>query len=225
MLSVVIPTRNDENRLGPTLAALVPGVAEGLVRDVALADGGSTDATLEIADIAGCGVVAGFADRASRIDAAMRRAKSGWVLLLEPGVVLAEGWRQEARSFIETVERRGEQGRRAAVFSFGLDRFGARARAEERFVGLWGSLSALPQPEQGLLIHKSLYQELGGMRPLPAMAEADLLRRIGRRRLVRLRALALAPATPRRPAGAKGAIGAGLLMLRVPPALVSRLYG
>ncbi|GLK77084.1 glycosyl transferase [Methylopila jiangsuensis] len=225
MLSVVIPTRNDENRLGPTLAALVPGVAEGLVRDVALADGGSTDATLEIADIAGCGVVGGFADRAGRIDAAMRRAKSGWVLLLEPGVVLAEGWRHEARSFIEAVERRGEQGRRAAVFSFGLDRFGARARAEERFVGLWGSLSGLPQPEQGLLIHKSLYQELGGMRPLPAMAEADLLRRIGRRRLVRLRALALAPATPRRPTGAKGAIGAGLLMLRVPPALVSRLYG
>ncbi|MFD1333045.1 glycosyltransferase [Methylopila musalis] len=225
MLSVVIPTRNDENRLGPTLAALVPGVAEGLVRDVALADGGSTDATLEIADIAGCGVVGGFADRAGRVDAGVQRAKSGWVLLLEPGVVLAEGWRQEARSFIETVERRGEQGRRAAVFSFGLDRFGARARAEERFVGAWASLSGLPQPEQGLLIHKSFYQALGGMRSLPAMTEADLLRRIGRRRLVRLRSLALAPATPRRIAGAKGAIGAGLLMLRVPPALVSRLYG
>lgn len=225
MLSVVIPTRNDERTLVPTLACLVPGAADGLVRDVALADGGSSDGTLEIADLAGCGVVGGFADRAGRLDAAARRAKSPWILFLEPGSVLDDSWRAEVRSFIETVERRGDASSRAAVFAFGLDQFGARARFAERLAGLSAALSGLPKPEQGLLIHRSLYEKIGGFRPLPAMAEADLVRRIGRRRIVRLRTRALAPGLSRRPAGPREALGVWLLMLRVPPALVARLYG
>ncbi|WP_271200800.1 glycosyltransferase [Methylopila turkensis] len=224
MLSVIIPTRNDERTLVPTLSSLVAGAADGVVRDVTLADGGSTDGTLEIADLAGCNVVGGFADRAGRLNAAVRRAKSQWILFLEPGVVLGEGWRHEVRSFVEMVERRGETDRRAAVFAFGLDGFGARARAVERLAGLSAALTGLPKPEQGLIIHASLYARIGGFRSIPAMAEADLIRRIGRGRIVRLRSLALAPRLRRPFAGPKAALGAGLLMLRVPPRLVARLY-
>ena len=48
MLSVVIPTLNAEKSLAATLAALVPGVVEGLIREVIISDGGSTDATLDV---------------------------------------------------------------------------------------------------------------------------------------------------------------------------------
>ncbi|MFJ5489311.1 glycosyltransferase, partial [Hansschlegelia beijingensis] len=53
MLSVLIPTCNHERALVPTLSTLVPGAADGLVRDVTIVDGGSTDATAEVADPAG----------------------------------------------------------------------------------------------------------------------------------------------------------------------------
>lgn len=225
MLSVVIPTRNDEAVLVATLAALVPGAAEGVVRDVTIADGGSTDSTLEIADLAGCKVVGGFADRAGRLDAAARRAKSSWILFLEPGSVLDEGWFREVRSLVETLERRGETASRAAVFSFGIDQFGAGARASETLVRIGEALTGLPRPEQGLLIHRALYEKVGGFRSLPAMAEADLIRRIGRSKVMRLRARAMTPTLKKRFAGPRAALGAGLLMLRVPPRLVSRLYG
>lgn len=225
MLSVVIPTRNDERTLVQTLAALVPGAADGVVRDVTLADGGSTDATLEIADLAGCNVVGGFADRAGRLNGAARRAKSPWILFLEPGAVLDDGWRHEVRSFVDAAERRGDAADRAAVFAFALDAFGVKARATERLVGLHAALTGLPRPEQGLLIHKALYEKLGGFRPLPAMAEADLIRRIGGGRIMRLRSRATAPMVRKLHAGPRAALGAGLLMLRVPPALVARLYG
>lgn len=230
MLSVVIPTRNDERGLVPTLASLVTASADGVLRDVTLADGGSTDATLEIADLSGCSVVGGGASRGARLDAAARRAKGPWLMFVEPGVALERGWHEEVRALIETLERRGEAEARAAVFRFKLDSLDVGARLTERLAGVSRLLTGLPRPEQGLVLHKRLYERSGGFRPLPAMAEADLVRRIGPRRLMRLRAGALAPASqaefsePGR-SGAKAAIGAGLLMLRVPPRVVARLYG
>lgn len=229
MLSVVIPTRNDERSLVPTLAALVPGAASGVVRDVTIADGGSTDATLEVADIAGCHVVGGSVARGDRLDRAARNAKGPWLLFLEPDVVLGEGWHREVRTLIEALERAGEADRRAAVFSFAVDGFGGRARIAEWLAGLSRLLTGLPRPEQALLINKTFYERLGGFRKLATMSDADLIRRIGGGRIVRLRTLALAPASRARrpeafPAGPSAALGAGLLMLRVPPRLVARLY-
>ena len=54
MLSVVIATQDSERALLPTLAALVAGAAAGLVREVIVADASSRDATVAIADEAGC---------------------------------------------------------------------------------------------------------------------------------------------------------------------------
>ncbi len=230
MLSVVIPTRNNERELVHTLASLVGGAADGVVRDVTVADGGSADGTLEVADLAGCHVLGGGAARGGRLDAAARGAKGPWLLFLEPDVVLDEGWHREVRSLIDTLERAGQSKTRAAVFQFGVDGFGARARMAEFRARLARLLTGLPRTDQGLIIHKSFYEKLGGYRPLPAMAEADLIRRIGRGRIVRLRTRALAPLRRSRRerswlAAPRAAIGAGLLVLRVPPRLVARLYG
>ncbi|PLP57758.1 glycosyl transferase family 2 [Mesorhizobium loti] len=87
MLSVLIETRNDEEGLARTLASLVGGVVEGMVREVIVCDLGSSDQTAKVAEHAGCrhlmtgGVGAGIA-----------AAKGDWLLLLEPGARLVEGW-------------------------------------------------------------------------------------------------------------------------------------
>ena len=43
MLSVIIPTLNAEETLTRTLAPLVPGAVRGLVQEVIVVDGGSSD--------------------------------------------------------------------------------------------------------------------------------------------------------------------------------------
>ncbi len=86
MLSVLIETRDDEEGLARTLASLIGGAVEGVVRDVIVCDTGSTDQTHRVADHAGCHFVAGG------IGAGIRQAKGDWLLLLEPGARLAEGW-------------------------------------------------------------------------------------------------------------------------------------
>ncbi|CCV12303.1 glycosyltransferase [Mesorhizobium sp. STM 4661] len=86
MLSVLIETLNDEEGLARTLASLIGGAVEGVVRDVIVCDTGSTDQTHRVADHAGCHYVTGG------IAAGIRQAKGDWLLMLEPGARLAEGW-------------------------------------------------------------------------------------------------------------------------------------
>ena len=90
MLSVLIETRNDEEALARTLATLVGGAVEGVVRDVIVLDRGSTDATRRVADQTGCTLVTG------ELSAAIAQAKGDWLLVLEPGARLVDGWGDEA---------------------------------------------------------------------------------------------------------------------------------
>lgn len=229
MISVIIPTLNDEEVLLGTLASLVSAAAEGAVRDVIVVDGGSADQTEAVADAAGCTFVRSSGSRGDRLAEGARLAKGPWLLFLVPGAEPEEGWFREARQFVERTERQGGTGGRAAAFRFALDHFGTAARLSEMAVRMRGMLIGQPLGEQGLLIHRSFYDRIGGFRALPALDGIDLLRRIGIRRLVRLRScLLVRPQAHARGTelgrGARRAVSLGLLALRVPARLVARLH-
>jgi glycosyltransferase involved in cell wall biosynthesis len=90
MLTVLIETRNHEEALARSLGALVPAAVEGFVREVIVCDRGSTDHTQYVAEHAGCHFLAN-----GGIAAGIRQAKGEWLLLLEPGARLADGWTEE----------------------------------------------------------------------------------------------------------------------------------
>src|SRR5665213_2569342 len=92
MISVVIPTLNDEAVLGRALQPLVAAAVAGLVREVIVVDGGSSDATLEIADDAGCRILARGGEGAARAREAAATARSDWVMILDPRTQLLPGW-------------------------------------------------------------------------------------------------------------------------------------
>lgn len=78
---------SDDERLAKTLASLVPGAVEGLVREVVVIDRGLDVGTRKVAEHAGCEIVAPEKLR-DRID----HAKGEWLLFLEPGARLLPGW-------------------------------------------------------------------------------------------------------------------------------------
>ncbi|WP_149763075.1 glycosyltransferase [Neomesorhizobium albiziae] len=90
MLSVLIETRNDEEALARTLASLIGGAVEGVVREVIVCDKGSTDQTHYVAEHAGCQYLA-----EGGLAAGIAQAKGDWLLLLEPGARLADGWMED----------------------------------------------------------------------------------------------------------------------------------
>ncbi len=219
MISVVVPTANSERLLPRCFDSLIAGAVGGVVREVIVTDAGSSDGTLAIADAAGAHVVHSRKNRGAQMADGAATAKGDWLLFLHPETALEPGWETEAESFISQAEMERP---RAAVFRFALEDFGGEARRAEAKAALRTALFALPYGDQGLLIPKRLYKKLGGYRALADLEDADLVRRIGRRRLVSLRARAVNVARPHKSA-LRGLALTVLHTLRVPSRLLANL--
>jgi hypothetical protein len=179
MISVVIPTHESERLLAHTLAALVPGALDGVLREVIVADGGSTDGTAKVADVAGCRFLVLGGSRGERLTAAAATARAEWLWFVEPGSIPGPNWIEALTSFIRQCDLTDDP--HAAVFRARGGR--GRSQLAEAFSLIVAALGARPKPSQGLLIPKSLYQSLGGHDAKAAHPEADLLRRLGRSRI------------------------------------------
>jgi len=229
MISVVIPTLNSEAGLPGTLARLVPAAVDGLVREVIIVDGGSSDGSRAIAELTGARLITAACGRGTQLAAGAAKARFPWLLFLHADTALEEGWEREVIEFVRRVDT-GERPATAAAFRFALDDQGLRPRLLERLVALRCAMLALPYGDQGLLIPKRLYEALGGYRPLALMEDVDLVRRLGSRRLRLLRARAVTSAERFKREGywqrsARNLLCLMLYLLRVPVSTIQRLYG
>jgi glycosyltransferase involved in cell wall biosynthesis len=92
MISVVIATLDDAPTLTDALAALIPAAVDGLVREVIVVDGGSTDQTLEIADDCGARILRVLQGEAARVAMGCDMARGDWLLVLDPGAAPPRDW-------------------------------------------------------------------------------------------------------------------------------------
>ena len=182
MLTVVIPTFNAGDSLAACLAAL-DGADEVIV-----VDGGSTDDSAAIAKRMGAHVLSAPRGRGTQLRAGGEAARGDWLLFLHADTLLATCWCKAVATHVATAPGC------AGHFDLRLDDHAWQARVIERGVAMRVRLLALPYGDQGLLISRRLYEEVGGFHPLALMEDVDLVRRIGRRRLRHLDATALTSA-------------------------------
>lgn len=225
MLSVIIPCLNVAAGLPECLSALIPGVVSGLIKEVIVVDGGSTDATIDIAGDAGCKLLTSPAGRGQQLTNGAAAARGEWLLFLHADTVLSDGWQKEAGHFMEQIQSSAYAG----VFQFALDDFRPAARRLEAMVSLRCKLFALPYGDQGLLIHRQLYTALGGYSNLALMEDVDLIRRIGRKRLIYFRSHATTSAARYTADGylrrqIRNLFCLMLYFLRVPIPVIARIY-
>jgi hypothetical protein len=187
-VSVVIPTLEAADRIGPCLGALGEAVMEGVIHEVIIADGGSADAIAEIVEAVGARLVKAERGRGSQLAAGARAARGDWLLFLHADTVLAPGWGAAVLAHIQA--RPGQAG----YFTLRFDAPRPMARIVAGWANLRAALFALPYGDQGLLVSRALYDKVGGYRPIPLMEDVALVRRIGRRRLARLRVEAVTSA-------------------------------
>nr|WP_102960424.1 glycosyl transferase family 2 [Mangrovicella endophytica] len=152
MLSVFIEAGSDAGQLAQSLASLVPGAVEGLVREVLVIEDGLGPDGRKVADHAGCRLVAN-----AELPSVLPQAKGDWLMLIEPGARLLPGWIEALGEHIADVER-GVASPEAARFSPSrLDRLPFLQRVRQRR----GPLA------DGLVLRKS--QALGLVKRQPSL--------------------------------------------------------
>jgi len=191
--------------------------------ELVVVDGGSSDYTIEVAQRRRAKLLCAATGRGHQLSAGADAAEGDWLLFLHSDTLLAPGWR-------ESVERHiAAEPRTAACFRFGLDSSAWQARWIERGVAARVRLLGLPYGDQGLLISRALYDEVGGYRPLPLFEDVDLVRRLGRKRIRPLGADAVTSARRWEEDGwlgrsARNLFLLGLYGLGVPPERIASLY-
>lgn len=179
-LSVIVPVLNAADRLGPCLGALGEALFDGLIAELILVDGGSSDAIADVADGVGARLVRAPRGRGRQLAAGARVAQGDWFLFLHADSVPAEGWHLAVRAHM--AEAPGHAG----YFRLGFDVDHGAARA----VAFWANWRArwlgLPYGDQGLVVPRGLYETVGGYPEIDLMEDVALARRLrGRLRPIR----------------------------------------
>ena len=172
-ISVIVPTLNAEASLPDCFQSLMEGLPEGLIREVIVGDGGSTDATADIAEAAGAVLVVSSPSRGGQLRRAVEVAQGRWLLVLHADTVLQPGWSRVVAGHIATSSE-------AACFrlDFATTGFGPA------WVAGWANfrtrLFGLPFGDQGLLLRRQDYDRAGGYPDQPLMEDMALVRSLPR---------------------------------------------
>lgn len=224
-LTVIIPTLNAGARLTSTLAA-IEEARETLNVEVIVVDCGSTDDTVNRAELGEARVVQSPRGRGIQLSAGAKEAGGRWLLFLHADTTLEPFWSTTVTSFM-----RGKGNNlKAAYFTLALDDASGAARRVERLANWRARRLGLPYGDQGLLMSRTMYNSLVGYLDLPIMEDVDMVRRIGRDKLVELPATATTSAERYRRDGfwlrpLKNLALLTLYFLGVSPKRLARMYG
>jgi rSAM/selenodomain-associated transferase 2 len=169
--------------LGPCLAALTEGLEDGLIAALIISDGGSTDGVGALADAAGAKFISGPAGRGQQLGAGAAESRSAWMLFLHADTILAPGWSIAVRKHIASSANK------AGYFQLKLEAPGLAARIIAGGANLRSRWFGLPYGDQGLLISRALYDEIGGYPAQSLMEDVAIVRRL-RGRLAAMPAIA-----------------------------------
>ena len=169
-LSVVIPTLNEAGRLPATLA----GLGKQADVEIIVADGGSRDATQQVARQAGARIVSSRPGRACQMNHGAGKARGRYLVFLHADTRLPEGYVAEIEAILT---RPGVTG---GAFRFQIDTPGWGFRLIEIGANLRATLLSAPYGDQGLFLRASTLRRMGGYRQIPIMEDFELVRRLAR---------------------------------------------
>lgn len=171
-ISIVIPTLNAAPELPRTLQALMEGLQAGLIHELVISDGGSSDATVQMAEDSGAVVISGPASRGGQLSRGCKAAKGEWLLILHADTELQLGWADTVFDHLPTG--------RPAAFHLKFRANGLGPTWVAGWANLRSRLFSLPYGDQGLLVRRRDYLSAGGYPDQPLMEDVALVRALPR---------------------------------------------
>lgn len=164
-LSIIIPTWNEAERIGPLLDYLDAHSDTEII----VADGGSTDATVEIAT-ARATIVHAARGRAHQMNAGAAVATGKQLLFLHADSIPPSDFQHHigrALAFDEVA---------LGAFALSIDGMGRGYRMLERTANLRSQWLQTPYGDQGLFLRRETWESLGGFPELPMLEDYALVR-------------------------------------------------
>lgn len=171
-ITVIIPTLNATQALPATTEALLPGLTDGLIAELILTDGGSSDDIASVARELGARLITGPKGRGGQIARAVAAANTPWLLILHADTHLSENWSEAARHHMETMPDK------AGWFRLSFRATGLAPRLVAGGANLRARHLGLPYGDQGLLLHRDTLDKVGGYPEIPLMEDVALARQL-----------------------------------------------
>jgi len=176
-ISVIIPTWNEERALPVTLARIFLGPGDELI----VVDGGSTDATVEIAKKFTRNVFVTAKGRGGQLRFGAEKASHGILLFLHADCILPDGALEMVR---ETLE---DETVALGAFRLGIGHPSFCFRIIEFGANLRSVFAGMPYGDQAFFMRRDVYEKAGGFADMPIMEDVEMvgrLRRLGRVRIL-----------------------------------------
>jgi len=154
MISVILPALIEEPATIETLAILVEGVAEGILRDCVLVSAKPSDLFEHYADAAGCSFVVENGSYNALLKKGAAQVRSDWSLVITPGLVPSGDWLNALADWISDKPQPSD----AAFIPF-HSRKGWAGRLNAFAVNVYPHLTGKPHPLQGFIVSTSLLRQ------------------------------------------------------------------
>jgi rSAM/selenodomain-associated transferase 2 len=169
-ISIIIPVLNEAATIRAAIDSTLPSRNVELI----VVDGGSRDATRQIAQRQGVQVITSAAGRAQQMNVGAQAATGEILLFLHGDTRLPEGFDQLIRAALQNPQAM------AGAFRLRINAPQRRFRWVEWGVECRSAIFHLPYGDQGIFLRTELFQKLGGFAEMPIMEDFELIRRLRR---------------------------------------------
>lgn len=171
IISVIIPTLNEADHIGRTLAA-ISGQPE---IEIIVMDSGSSDGTHQIAIEQGATVYRTKPSKAGQMNAGAALARGEILLFLHADTILPQNFGRHVRKILEQANIS------AGAFRLGIDAPGSRLRFIEKVANIRSRFLRMPYGDQAIFMTARAFGAIGGYPDQPIMEDFELIRRLQRR--------------------------------------------
>ena len=170
-ISVIIPALNEADNIAETLLS----IGQGNTIQVVVADGGSQDNTVSIAESLGAKVISVQPPRSKQMNRGAATATGDVLLFLHADTRLPKNF---DRLILDSLAQPGVA---AGAFALGIDAPTPALRLIERIANWRSRFLRIPYGDQGIFMLSRVFHEAGGFSDLPIMEDFELIRRLRRK--------------------------------------------